>query len=205
MTSAKSRQSLLLRWLGTFCHPSLSTKVQPVHVCQQINFQIPGMSLTPTTTGAMKVYTVKLYIEKIIVPFIQKKKDELKLPNSQRALCIIDGFKAQCTREVVKLLDHHGIDIVYVPVNCTGELQPLDLRVNKPVKDFIRQKFQECYSSQIVSQKGDSDNITPITSFPFKEMKSLGAQWMMGVVDYLLANPTIITNGFHAAGIVMSH
>jgi len=54
-------------------------------------------------------------------------------------------------------------------------------------------------------QKGDSDNITPITSFPLKEMKSLGAQWMMGAVDYLLANPTIITNGFHAVGIVMSH
>ena len=85
--------------------------------------------------------TVKLYIEKIIVPFIQKKKDELKLPNSQRALCIIDGFKAQCTREVVKLLDHHGIEIVYVPANCTRESQPLDLSVNKPVKDFIRWKF----------------------------------------------------------------
>jgi len=73
------------------------------------------------------------------------------------------------------------------------------------VKDFIRQKFQEWYFSQIVSQKGDSDNITPITSFTLKEMKPLGAQWMMGVVYYLLANPTIFTYGFHAAGIVMSH
>ena len=139
------------------------------------------------------------------MPFIQKKKDELKLPNSQRAVRVIGGFKAQCTREVVKLLDHHGIDIVYISANCTGELQSLDQSVNKPVKDFIRQKFQEWHSSQIVSQKGDSDNISPITSFPLKEMKSLGAQWMMDVVDYLLANSTIITNGFHTAGIVMSH
>jgi len=36
-------------------------------------------------------------------------------------------------------------------------------------------------------------------------MKSRGAQWMMGIVDYLLANPTIFINGFQAAGIVMKH
>ena len=130
--------------------------------------------------------TVKLYTEKIIVPFIQKKKDELKLPSSQRALCIMYGFKAQCTREVVKLLDHHGIEIAYVPATCTREPQPLDLSVNKPVKDFISWKIQERYSSQIVSQMGGSDNITPITSFTLKGMKSLGVQWMMGVVNYLL-------------------
>jgi len=83
------------------------------------------------------------------VLFIRKQKDELNLP---RALCIIDGFKAQCTREVVKLLDHHGMDIMYVPANCTGELQPLDLSVNKLVKGFIRQKFQEWYSCQMFAK-----------------------------------------------------
>jgi len=151
--------------------------------------------------------TVKFYLEKVIVPFIQKKKDELKLPNSQRALCINDGFRAQCTSEVVKLLDHHSIDIVYVPANynCTGELQPLYLSINKPVKDFIKQKFQEWYASKIVEQKEEADSVKPITSFPLKEMKSLGAQWMVGIVDYLLANPTIIINGFQAAGIVIKH
>jgi len=64
---------------------------------------------------------------------------------------------------VVKLLDHHSIDVVYVPANCTRELQPLDLSVNKPVKDFIKQKFQEWYASKIVEQKEDADSVKPIT------------------------------------------
>ena len=68
---------------------------------------------------------MKLYIEKIIVLYIQRKKTELKLPSSQRTLCIIDGFRALCTTDVIKLLDHHAIDIVYVPAKCTGELQSL--------------------------------------------------------------------------------
>ena len=79
---------------------------------------------------------MKLYLENVIVPYIQRKKAELKLPSSQQALCIIDSFRAQCTSDVVKLLDHHAIDIVNIPANCTSELQPLDLSLNKPVKDF---------------------------------------------------------------------
>ena len=113
------------------------------HACLPANKFPDSWYVTYTHNYWCNEDTVKLYIEKIIVPFMQKEKDGLKLPNSQRALCIIEGFKVQCTRKVVKLLDHHGIDIVYVPANYTGELQPLDLSVNKPVKDFIRQKFQE--------------------------------------------------------------
>ena len=104
---------------------------------------------------------------------------------------------------MVKLLDHHGIDIVYVPANCTRELQPLDLSVNKSIKDFIKQRFQEWYTDQIVEQKEDGDSVRPITTFSLKEMKSLGVKWMVKAVDYMLVNPTIITNGSRAAGIVI--
>jgi len=58
----------------------------------------------------------------------------------------MDGFRAHCTTNVANLLDHHGINIVYVPANCTEELQLLDLNVNKSVKDIIKQCFQEWYS-----------------------------------------------------------
>ena len=36
--------------------------------------------------------TMKLYIEKIIVPYIQRKNAEQNLPSSQSALCIMDRF-----------------------------------------------------------------------------------------------------------------
>jgi len=123
------------------------------------------------------------------------------LPSSQRALCIMDEFRTHCITNVVNLLDHHGIDIVYVPASCTGELQLLDLSVNKSVKDIIKQCFQEWYSDQIVDQKGPCESVTPITAFPLKQMKSLGAKWMEKAVDHIIANPTIILNRFQAAGI----
>ena len=52
------------------------------------------------------------------------------------------GFRAHCTSDVINLLDHHGIDVIYLPANCTGELQPLDLSVNKSVKDIVNNVFK---------------------------------------------------------------
>lgn len=45
--------------------------------------------------------TTKDHIEKIIVPYLTKKRVELKLPNDQRALRIFDNFKGQLTDEVL--------------------------------------------------------------------------------------------------------
>ena len=57
--------------------------------------------------------------------------------------------------------------------NSTDQLQPLDL---KPVKDFMRGKFQEWYANQVLQNYGDeSDGCTsprPI-QFPMSQMKPL--------------------------------
>ena len=47
-----------------------------------------------------------------------------------------DNFKGQLTDDVLQLLERYHIDIVFVRPNCTDCLQPLDLSVNKPAKDF---------------------------------------------------------------------
>ena len=60
-----------------------------------------------------------------------------------------DNFTAQCTDRVLQLLEDNNIDTVFVPAICTGELQPMDLSMNKSVKGFLRTKFQEWYASEV--------------------------------------------------------
>ena len=40
----------------------------------------------------------------------------------------------------------------YVPNNRTGQLQVLDLMVNKQEKDFMKQKFNEWFATQFKNE-----------------------------------------------------
>ena len=140
--------------------------------------------------------TVKDYFLKIIIPYITKKKKELKLDPDQRALCIIDNFSARCTDDVLKLLELPKIDTVFVPSNCTGELQPMDLNINKPVKDMLRKEFHQWYTSEVAAQGGQYKPVR----MPLSVMKPLGATWLKKAFDHIQSHPDLIKNGFKAAG-----
>ena len=146
------------------------------------------------------------YIENIIVPFIQEKREELG--ESQAALAIFDHFKGQLTEKVTECLEKHNIHSVLVPVNCTDRLQPLDLSVNKAAKAFLQSQFQNWYANEVskqyyeVTPDAESD-IQPI-DLSTPRMKCFGGQWLVKLFEYLSNNPTIINNGFLAAHIPQS-
>ena len=75
------------------------------------------------------------FIDKVLNPYLQKKREELELPECQKALLILDVFRAHRTTEVQPKLSESNILVVFVPANCTDRLQPLDLSVNKPFKN----------------------------------------------------------------------
>ena len=60
----------------------------------------------------------------------------------------MDNFSAQCTDGIIELFESYGIDTVRVPANCTGKLQPMDI---KPVKIFLKDKFQNCYAEEMLT------------------------------------------------------
>ena len=114
------------------------------------------------------------------------------------AIVIFDRFKGQCTP---RILASNNIYIAIVPGNCTDRLQPLDVSVNKSVKEYLRGKFQAWYSEQIRSllNSGASDVAVDLK---MSIMKPLGAMWLMEMYDHLLTKPEIIINGFKGSGIL---
>ena len=69
-------------------------------------------------------------IEEILVPNIEKVRQEKNLPVSQKALVIMDVFSGQITSVVLDCFKDNKIEVVCVPANMTYLLQPLDLTVN---------------------------------------------------------------------------
>ena len=146
--------------------------------------------------------TMKQYFEKIIFPYVNEKRKELKLSSDHPALLIFDNFNAQTTSSILKFLDSHNLDIVLLPANCTDRLQPLDLSVNKSAKDFLRSQFQDWYAKELHKQlKDQSTEVIPI-DMKMSLVKPLSAKWIVSMFSYFKDNPSIVQNGFKEAGII---
>ena len=107
--------------------------------------------------------TMIAYLQNILFPYIDCKREELNLGVNFPALVMFDNFKAQRTEKVLKLLEDHHIHEVMVPANCTDRLQPLDISVNKSIKAFLHQEFQNWYSDRLCAQlQGGESNPEPV-------------------------------------------
>jgi len=100
-----------------------------------------GWHITYTDNHWANGSTSRQYIINILLPYLRKKRAELKLLPNHRALVLFDNFKGECTPEMLKFLDENDISVVLIPPNCTDRLQPLDISVNKSVKEFLHKEF----------------------------------------------------------------
>ena len=105
--------------------------------------------------------TMIQYIESIIVLYVERQRELLE--EDKPALVVIDNFKGQVTSAVNTLLDENNIHVCLLPPNTSDLLQPMDLSVNKPAKEFLRGKFQEWYSNKITKQLDKEEDIEKAT------------------------------------------
>ena len=141
------------------------------------------------------------YVEKVIVLFVDDKRATLQLDKAHPALAIFDCFRGQTTPEFAAALKKHNIIQVPVPANCTDKLQPLDISINKPMKDELRRRFQTWYADE-VSKQLKTVSIHEVrfdTSAAVIKSKSLG--WFVSAWQSLSSRPTLAINGFKKAGI----
>ena len=85
------------------------------------------------------------YIQDIIVPYVTSVQEML-------GKNIVDNFRGQLTGGVVEELEHHNIQSVFVPANCTDRLKPMDLSVNKSAKVFMKSQFTMWYAEEMLLQ-----------------------------------------------------
>ena len=86
------------------------------------------------------------YVQKIFLPYVNHKRKELGLDEIHPTLAIFDEFNSQATDAIFNLFTANSVYYVIVPPNCTDKLQPLDVSVNKPAKDFLHHLFQMWYA-----------------------------------------------------------
>ena len=147
--------------------------------------------------------TILRYIENVLKPYLEKKRQELELPDTHKALLIMDVFQAHRCEEVLQKLEECNVAVVFVPANCTDQLQPLDLSVNKPLKSSMRKCFVNWYSARVAEQINSERLVSNINiNLAMSVVKILSANWFIESFDYIKSSPDTILNGFRAAGIL---
>ena len=163
----------------------------------------PGWYITHSLKHCSTKQTMVQYVHNIILPYAKLIR-KLKQDDSASALVIMDNFKGQVTDAIHMLLEENNIFVALLPANTTNLLQPLDIAVNKPAKNYLWQQFQDWYSKQISEQLEGQDMANAVlesVDLSLPSMKELGAKWLTGMAEYLAANPQFMVNGFTRSGI----
>ena len=112
-------------------------------------------------------------------------------------MAIYDEFKGQLTPGIFSLLEANQVFVVKVPPNCTDCLQPMDLSLNKAVKEFLRKNFK---IGTLVRSKAFVTQMKVSLPWIYR-LKPLGVDWLVKAHQYLQNNTSLAKNGFCAAGI----
>ena len=89
------------------------------------------------------------YVENIVIPYVAAIRAAIE--EDKPVLVIMDNFKGQITSAVTEPMEK-DIHVVQLPPNTTDSLQPIDLLVNKLAKDFLKRRFEEWYSGEVMKQ-----------------------------------------------------
>ena len=76
----------------------------------------------------------------------------------------------------------------------------MDLSINKSVKDYLRDRFQKWYSSEVENSYHQDEGATPI-DLRMSIMKPLSIGWLVGAYNYIKEKDPLVKNGFKSAGI----
>ena len=146
--------------------------------------------------------TMQQYIDSVIVPYVEDQHDTLDLPLRQKALLIMDVFRAHRVGDLLSHIKSKDIEIVFVPGGCTSELQPLDISGNGHFKDSLTDSFTNWYSDQVASSLASGHSVTDTkVDLRLSTLKPLHAKWLLSAVDSLSNMTDVLLRGWEKAGI----
>ena len=146
------------------------------------------------------------YLEEVIIPYVEMERERLGVGKEQAAELIQDVFKGQMTAPALKRLEDNNIVLTKVPANMTYLYQPLDAQgsVNGEAKKFMKNKFTNWYSSEVMRELDKGSDIDAIEiKLKLSVMKPLHAAWLINFYNYFTSpkGREICIKGWKVSGI----
>eukprot|EP00798_Chlamydomonas_sp_ICE-L_P029654 gene29654-5073_t len=106
-----------------------------------------GFHFTSTENHWATLVTMFSWLENVLVPYFKKQEHQ---KNGGKCILVLDGWRVQMQSAFRSYVDlhHPWLILKFLPPNCTSAMQPMDVGVQKPLKDAMRQVFS-VYSSEV--------------------------------------------------------
>ena len=88
-----------------------------------------------------------LWIEKVLKPHV------FGAPENIVPILFLDSYRCHMMASVVEKIQDLGVEVEHIPGGCTGLCQPVDVGVNKPLKDRLRRSWL-AWMTQDAQQNG---------------------------------------------------
>ena len=193
--SDDKRQStavLTITVAGEYLPPQLLYQGKTPKCHPQISF-LTGWDVWHSHNHWSNEITMKHYIDNIIAPFV--------LRFNHPAIAIFDNFRGQTTVNILSHLKSHNIVPLQLPANCIDKLQPLDISVNKPMKDYPEKRFQQWYALEVKTQLETVPLSEVKVDVSLQVVKCPSANWIIYGWQELEERSEVAVNSFKKSGI----
>ncbi len=146
-----------------------------------------GVQFLPSKSGTYwsTQETMKDLVNDIIAPYFHHVKEKLGLDHSQCALWKIDCWSVHKLKEFLNWIKTHHSNIIvcFVPGNCTGLWQPLDVRIQRVMKLSMKHKCHRDVVQEVTVQlEADPDIVMKLdTSIGILRDRAVG--WIVCAIQ----------------------
>ena len=97
-----------------------------------------------TPKGYMTKFTFEKIMNEVFIPYVKLRRQVLGLPEDAPAVLVVDGHNSRYNPPMLQKLKNNYIDLLIIPAHSSHRMQPLDLTLNKLVKDHYKTEFRKC-------------------------------------------------------------
>ena len=179
---------LIFQGKTNVCHPPVTAAATEARV-----------HLTHSENHWSNQETMQQYITAVLMPYAERCMLAHTLPLDSHIVLVLDVWAVHKSEEFRMFLrtKFPRIHLVFVPPNCTSQLQVADVLLQRPFKHGIRQCFNN-WAATTLKQQIDDDNIIGLSPF-FKMscIKPLVLEWVLNSWNKLKQGRQFIKVGWH--------
>jgi hypothetical protein len=143
--------------------------------------------------------TMQQWVRELLIPYAERQMLAHTLPADSKICLVLDVWAVHKSEEFRKFLRMHfpQVHLVYVPANCTSELQVADVVLQRPFKHGLRQRFNT-WAAELLREQVQSGDLIGLSPYlKMSVIKPLLLSWVVKSWKKMKEGRDYIKFGWH--------